>query len=156
MRRAKFHLDASSGDVLREPYVQLLGRDWLAFAINDPKAATLARYRDNEGVAAAIRDFGTWRSIYVAVPLLDARFISNIAKTAGAWRAAEPHDAVFANQHLVGIHAMAAGTKRLRPYHKSRVTDAITGQIIADGVEEFSVELPFGVTRIFRTEEVRR
>jgi hypothetical protein len=29
---AKFHLDVSSGDVLREPYVQLLGRDWLAFA----------------------------------------------------------------------------------------------------------------------------
>jgi hypothetical protein len=29
---AKYHLDVSSGDVLREPYVQLLGRDWLAFA----------------------------------------------------------------------------------------------------------------------------
>ncbi len=29
---AKFHLDVSSGDILREPYVQLLGRDWLAFA----------------------------------------------------------------------------------------------------------------------------
>jgi hypothetical protein len=29
---AKFHLDISSGDVLREPYVQLMGRDWLGFA----------------------------------------------------------------------------------------------------------------------------
>jgi len=29
---AKFHLDVSSGDVLREPFVQLQGRDWLAFA----------------------------------------------------------------------------------------------------------------------------
>jgi predicted nucleotidyltransferase component of viral defense system len=29
---AKFHLDLSSGDVLREPYVRLQGRDWLAFA----------------------------------------------------------------------------------------------------------------------------
>jgi len=29
---AKFHLDVSSGDVLCEPYVQLQGRDWLAFA----------------------------------------------------------------------------------------------------------------------------
>jgi hypothetical protein len=29
---AKFRLDVSSGDVLREPYVQLQGRDWLAFA----------------------------------------------------------------------------------------------------------------------------
>jgi hypothetical protein len=29
---AKFHLDVSAGDVLREPYAQLMGRDWLAFA----------------------------------------------------------------------------------------------------------------------------
>lgn len=29
---AKFHLDVSSGDVLCEPYAQLKGRDWLAFA----------------------------------------------------------------------------------------------------------------------------
>ena len=29
---AKFHLDASTGDVLREPYESLSGRDWLGFA----------------------------------------------------------------------------------------------------------------------------
>lgn len=28
----KFHLDVSTGDVLREPYESLSGRDWLAFA----------------------------------------------------------------------------------------------------------------------------
>jgi hypothetical protein len=29
---AKFHLDVSTGDVLREPYEMLSGRDWLEFA----------------------------------------------------------------------------------------------------------------------------
>lgn len=29
---AKFHLDVSTGDVLREPYETLSGRDWLGFA----------------------------------------------------------------------------------------------------------------------------
>jgi hypothetical protein len=29
---AKFHVDVSSGDILREPYEALHGRDWLAFA----------------------------------------------------------------------------------------------------------------------------
>jgi hypothetical protein len=29
---AKFHLDVSTGDVLREPYDTLVGRDWLGFA----------------------------------------------------------------------------------------------------------------------------
>ena len=124
----------------------------LAFAIDDPKAIALAKYRDHGAVAAAARDLDDWRSIYVAVPWLDARFIANIARTAGAWRAADPHDAVFANQHFIGIHAMSAGKKRLRPYQESRVTDAITGELIADRVEELTVELPFGVTRVFRTE----
>ena len=124
----------------------------LAFAIDDPTATPLATYRDTDHIAAAVRDFGAWSSIYVAVPWLDARFIANIAQTAGAWCAADPHDAVFANQHFIGIHAMAAGKKRLRPYQKSRITDAITGELIADRVEELTVELPFGVTRVFRTE----
>jgi hypothetical protein len=35
---AKFHVDVSSGDVLREPYEQLRGRDWLAFASIPSKA----------------------------------------------------------------------------------------------------------------------
>ena len=127
----------------------------LAFAIDDPDAVPLARYRDNpDAIAAAVRDFGTWRSIYVAVPWLEARFIANIAKTAGAWRAAEPHDAVFGNQHFIGIHTMAAGRKVLRPRQRSRVTDAFTGELVADAVTEFSIDLPFGVTRVFRTEGV--
>lgn len=29
---SKFHLDVSTGDVLREPYETLSGRDWLGFA----------------------------------------------------------------------------------------------------------------------------
>ena len=48
-------------------------------------------------------------NVYLAVPWLEARLIANIAQMAGAWRAADPHDAVFANQHFIGIHAMAAG-----------------------------------------------
>ena len=127
----------------------------LAFAIDDPETTPLAHYRDNpDAVAAAVRDFVAWRSIYVAVPWLDAQFISNIARAAGAWRAVEPHDAVYANQHFIGIHTMAAGKKVLRPHQKSRVTDALTGERVAEGVAEFVVDLPFGVTRVFRTEAV--
>jgi len=128
----------------------------LAFAIDDPAAIPLATYRDSDRIAAAVRDFGGWRSIYVAVPWLDARFIANIAQTAGAWCAADPHDAVFANQHFIGIHAMTTGKKRLRSYQRSRVTDAFTGALIADGAREFAVDLPFGVTRVLLTEPVLR
>ena len=124
----------------------------LAFAVDDPKAIPLATYRDHDAIAVAVREFGNWRSVYLAVPWLEARLIANIAQMAGAWRAADPYDAVFANQYFIGIHAMAAGTKRLRAYQKSRVTDGFTGQLIADEAEEFTVDLPFGATRVFRTE----
>jgi hypothetical protein len=86
------------------------------------------------------------------VPWLDAQFINNIAKTANAWSVAEPHDAVFANQHFIGAHAMSAGKKTLRPLNTSKVTDAITGELIAEKADEFTMEMPFGQTRIFRTE----
>ncbi len=145
-------LEGNFGD--RPLYGMLCEREskGLAFAIDDPTTTALAKYRDNNKVAVAVRDFGTWRSIYLAVPWLDAQFINNIAKTANAWSVAEPHDAVFANQHFIGAHAMSAGKKTFRPLKTSKVTDAITGELIAEKANEFTVEIPFGQTRIFRTE----
>ena len=124
----------------------------LAFAIADPNATPLAKYRDSDKIAAGCRDFGTWRSIYLAVPWLDAQFINNIARAGGAWSVAEPHDAVFANQHLITIHALSGGKKTLRPRYPSKITDATTGEVIAEKSGEFSVDIPFGQTRVFRTE----
>lgn len=125
----------------------------LAFAIEDPDATPLAKYRDSDKIAAGCRDFGTWRSIYLAVPWLDAQFINNIARAVGAWSVAEPHDAVFANQHFISIHATSSGKKTLRPWAASKVTDALTGEVIAENAASFSIDIPLGTTRIFRTEE---
>jgi hypothetical protein len=34
----------------------------------------------------------------------------------------------------------------------SKITDATTGEVIAEKTGEFTVEMPFGQTRVFRTE----
>ncbi len=124
----------------------------LAFAVADKAAVPLAKYRDSADIACAVKEFPQWRCVFMGVPWLEAQFIANLARTTGAWRAGEPHDAVFANQHLITIHALSAGRKTLRPRHPSKITDAITGEVIAEKTGEFTVEMPFGQTRVFRTE----
>jgi hypothetical protein len=78
--------------------------------------------------------------------------MNNLAKLAGAWVAAASHDAVYANQNFLTVHAQSPGKKTLKLRYPSKVSDAITGEVIADNVSEFSVEMTFGQTRIFRTE----
>jgi hypothetical protein len=124
----------------------------LAFAVTDKAAVPLAKYRDSADIACAVKEFPEWRCVFMGVPWLEAQFIANLADTAGAWRAGEPHDAVFASQHLITIHALSGGKKTLRPRNPSKITDATTGEVIAEKSGEFSIDIPFGQTRVFRTE----
>jgi hypothetical protein len=123
-----------------------------AFEIIDPSATVLAKFCANNKPAVAYRDFGTWKSVFMAIPCVDAQFMNNLAKLAGAWVAAASHDAVYANQNFLTVHAQSPGKKTLKLRYPSKVSDAITGEVIADNVSEFSVEMTFGQTRIFRTE----
>ncbi|HKI70493.1 MAG TPA: nucleotidyl transferase AbiEii/AbiGii toxin family protein [Verrucomicrobiae bacterium] len=52
---AKYHLDVSTGDVLREPYETLAGRDWLGFA--GIKAATFAAVSPEEQFAEKLHAY---------------------------------------------------------------------------------------------------
>lgn len=127
----------------------------LAFAVDDHAATPLATYRDNKEIAFAARDFGTWKSIYCAVPWLEADFIHNLAAWSQSWRVAAPHDAVYANQHLLTIHAMEPGLKRLTPRYPSKITDLTTGKVIAEKTDVFEIDMPFGQTRWFALEPVK-
>jgi hypothetical protein len=130
----------------------------LGFVINDSDASPLSFYRDHpKKVSGAVKQFKSWRSIYLTVPWLDAQFINNIAKIAGAWRAAEnPGDAVFANQYMIGIHAATGGVKTLYPKYRSDIFDAITGKVIARDITSFKVNIPFGQTKIFETIAIKK
>lgn len=129
----------------------------LGFEITDSSAIPLAVYRDNpSAIAAAFKKSGKSEIYYFAVPWLEAQFIHNLAQKHGAWRAGKQvGDTVYGNQFLVGVHSAVAGTKVLCPKYPSRVTDAITGQLIATNTSEFSVDVPIGQTKIFRTERLK-
>lgn len=125
-----------------------------AFAVNDPKATPLAKYRDTGGVAFASRDFGSWRSVFCGIPRLESAFLNNIAREAGAWVAAPAGDAVFANQHIATIHAISSGKKQLQLPGPSRVTDLTSGKVLSDSTDRIEFDMAQGETRWFWLEPV--
>ena len=123
-----------------------------AFEVTDAQATPLARYVGTEMVAAAVRDFGSWRSVFVGSPKLSAEFIHNLASWSGCWCAAEPGDAVYASEHFVTIHALFPGHKVLTLREPSRVTDLTSGEVVADRTQTIEVDMQRGTTRWFYVE----
>jgi len=120
-----------------------------AFAVVDDDAVPLATWQGDEAVAAAARDFGDWRSVYVGAPCLSADFANALARSAGCWVAAQPGNAVYANEHFITVHAIFSGPDTLTLAHPSRVTDLTTGGVLAERTETIDLDLTRGETRWF-------
>lgn len=119
------------------------------FAVSDPDATPLARYAQTDRVAAAIRDFADWRSVYVSGPGLTPEFVNSLARWAGCWCAAPPGDAVYASQSFITIHALFPGAKTLTLAEPSRVTDLISGERVSERAQSIDISMQRGETRWF-------
>lgn len=125
---------------------------WLegpAWAVDDAEAAPIATYAGSDQVAVAARDHGAWRSVFVGSPGLTDRFIHHLATWAGCWVAAEPGDAVYANERVLTIHAIFGGPKTLRLARPSRVTDLSTGEVLAESAGSIEIDMTRAQTRWF-------
>ena len=123
-----------------------------AFEVIAAEATPLATYARSDEIAAAVREFGDWRSIYVCPPHLTADFANRIARLAGAWVAGEPGNAIYANEHFITVHASFSGPETLTLARPSRVTDLTTGEVISQRAETIELTLPRGETRWFALE----
>lgn len=119
------------------------------FAVTDPQATAIARYRGTAQTAAAVRDLDTWRSVFIGVPGLTDAFVHNLAEVAGCWCAAAAGDAVYASDRFLTVHAIFPGTKALRLLRPARVTDLTTGQVLAERTDRLEVAMKRGETRWF-------
>jgi hypothetical protein len=119
------------------------------FAVTDDRAVALAKYAGSTAVAVAARDFGGWKSVFVGCPGLSSRFLNNLARWSGCWCAAEPGDAVYANEHFLTIHAIFPGHKVLRPARPGRIIDLTSGRVVAASASTVEVDLKRGETRWF-------
>ena len=109
----------------------------------------VAPLQDNS-TALAWRDFGEWRSVYAGGIQLRDEFLNALARHAGVWVAAEPGDAVFANQDFLTIHALHTSEKTLVFARPSTVIDLATGAMVAETAASLRVRMKGGETRWFR------
>ena len=89
-----------------------------------------------------LKQLDGWTSVWSAVPNLPPDLMRTIAAMAGVHIYSDGNDAVYASEHLLGIHTAYAGPRTIRLPRTCRVTDVITSEVLADGVDEFTVELP--------------
>jgi hypothetical protein len=123
------------------------------FHVDDAKAQTLALYSDGK-TAWAARDFGDWKSIYSAVPLLNTQAFRNITKYAGVHLYVDEDVVMGAdNRFLMFTNGYEAKRSLNVKLPKSQnVTDAFSGEMISHGKQTFTLEMNTPQTRILRLE----
>jgi hypothetical protein len=123
------------------------------FYVDDSKAQALAFYPDGR-TAWAARDFGDWKSIYAAVPLLNTQAFRNIAKYAGVHLYVDEDVVMGAdNRFLMFTNGYEnARTLQVQLPQVKTVKDAFTGEVIAQGQKYFSLEMDTPQTRILLLE----
>jgi len=115
-----------------------------SFWIEDDQAAPLMKYLETGKVAAGVRRFKDWTSIYLAAPnSLSGAMLNNIARQAGAFVAAEPGQALYYSDTFASVHGIRNGPWRL--HAPGNATDAMTGESLGRG--EITLEMRAGETR---------
>lgn len=124
-----------------------------SFTVTDNLATTYANYKENGKAAVALRDFGTWKSLFFGGMGMDAVFFNALARQAGAWVAAPAGNAVFASQNFLTIHAMHDGEKTIQLLRPSKVTDLANNTVVSQNTPTLTLPMKRGETRWFSLEK---
>ena len=121
------------------------------FRVADDAAVPLAHYSDGS-VAFAARDFGSWRSVYMALPYLDSHTLRNIAKFAGAHVYCDEDIVLDADNRFLMVHNGYDGerTVSLRLPEPRTVTDAFSAKLVVENAITLDLRLPECTTRVLR------
>jgi hypothetical protein len=124
------------------------------FAVEDPAAVVLGT-DDKNRVRFAEKDFGSWHSVYSAVPNLPRGLLRDVAQKAGVHLYADLDVVVDANERYLMLHN---GNVRPRQVKVSlprgaTVVDLYSGETIVTGATQFDVAMPKITTRVFQLEK---
>ncbi|MEN6641841.1 MAG: LamG-like jellyroll fold domain-containing protein [Armatimonadia bacterium] len=118
-----------------------------SFSVTDPGATILGTTSGKPTLA--VREFGSWRSVYSALPL-KRELLNGLCRYAGVHVYSDSYDPFFANAGYAVIHTATAGVKRLALPVAADVTELVTGKPLGKGLSVIEQDLPAGVTRIYR------
>ncbi len=121
------------------------------FYVDDRGAVSLATISGTKKVGAAMKNNGSWTSVYLSLPgVISPAFIREIAKMANVIPIGPQEDVTYAGNGFVVIHAMTAGEKTLYFNGKSDLFDITTGTTIAKGVNSYTMNMKAFETRWFK------
>ena len=99
------------------------------FYVDDPEAETIGTYCDCGRTAFAVRDFGHWKSAYVASPLVPAPALRALLEWGGLTPLLTGQgDALYSNGDLIGVNALTDDEKIVKLPHEFSITEMITGK----------------------------
>ncbi len=125
------------------------------FAITDPKAVPLARWSDGAGVAMARKIVNGVPVVYCASVSMPPELWRNVARSAGAFVYCDTGDSVYADQQYIGLHATTDGHKVVHLPGQRRVTDMVTGKLLADNTDRIEQSMKMGQTLLLRLDTVK-
>ena len=138
-------LIAVSGEAFPGSYAALTP----SFAVDDPKAQTLATYAEGGEPAVASKAMGEGLSVYSGALEVPASMLRDLARKAGVHLYSEQGDIVMAGGGWVVLHATEAGTRTIRLPKAAACRDAVTGETYAPSAS-LSFEMQKGDTKLLR------
>ena len=124
------------------------------FYVKDPGVTVLGKrllFQGRHEPALALKDLGTYRSIYSAAPLLPADLLRNIARYAGCHVYTEENDVVMVGRGLITYHTAAPGQRTLMLPGPATVHDVFTGECLAEGQRQVGLSFAEPGTKVLTT-----
>jgi hypothetical protein len=115
---------------------------------DDPGATTLGAFPDGSP-AMAIRRFGSWTSVFSAVPIFQAELLRRLAQEAGVHLYVDTQDVVWADRDLVAVCVREGGERTIHLPRRADVADLYTGAEVARGATDFRADFKPLATRVF-------
>ena len=119
--------------------------------VTDADATILGTLVDTGDTAFAMKDMGTWTSIYSAVPCIPAAVLRNILQAEGIHTYCnDPDSVIFASDKYVAINCAHGGEKTITLPENHSVYDVYNKKVIALNTATITVDMADNSTRLFR------
>lgn len=139
------HSNVWLGEALHPAFVQP------GFYIEEDESITvLGRYSLNGLAAFAVKDCGSYTSLYCATASLRSELLRSAAAYAGCHIYSTDDDTLYANGKYVTIHASYTGEHTLRFKEACRPYEVYEDKYYGESVKELKLHLDLGETKMFR------
>jgi hypothetical protein len=140
-------------DELLKAKFETIGNDYkscfLIYA-NDKNAKSLGIEPKSGKTVLAVKNMGSWTSVYSITASLPIDFYRAIARSAGVHIYNEKNDTTYVSKSYLTVNADGPGVRKLSFPKKTTVYDAVTEQILAENVTNFELNLKNKETKILR------